>query len=641
MFNLFRSRDRLVRIMLSAVLLVVALSMVTYLIPSYGNTDRSGPDSVVAEVGKETITAHDIQGYVQNAVRSRTVPMDMVSLYLPRIVDDVINYRAMIYEAKRLGLRVSDEDISTAIRMSYPNLFPDGKFVGREAYSAFLTQQNVTVPEFEAQFANNVLIARLTQIVVEGTVVTPAEIEQEYRRRNDKVKIEFVKIEPDKLKSDVSVTPAEMKAYYDKSPGQFPVPEKRSLAILILDPAKIEQSIPVSDGELRSAYAADQDKFRKPERVQARHILIKGGTTPEDDAKAKAKAEDLLKQLKGGANFAELAQKNSQDPGSAFKGGDLGWLVRGQTVKPFEEAAFSLKPHQVSDPVKTQFGYHIIEVLDHQQPHLETFEEARAQLADELRKQRVGKMMEDLSDRATSALKKDPAEKVARDLNLAPPVVADNIGPGSQIPGIGANKDFDQGISGLQKGQVSPPVSLPGNRIALAVVTAVAPARSATFDEVQSQIRSLLAGQKAGQLSGQRAADLFAKVNAMNGDLEKAAKSMGLEVKTPGPFDRSASVEGLGSAAYLVQAFTKPNGTILGPLPIPQGRVIAKVLEKVPPDMSMLAAQRAGLYAELRGKKANERRDLFTEGVREQLTKEGKLKIHKKVVDQLAASYRG
>jgi peptidyl-prolyl cis-trans isomerase D len=640
MFNLFRSRDRLVRIMLSAVLLIVALSMVTYLIPSYGNTDR-GPDSVVAEIGKETITAHDIQARVQEAIQAHLVPTDMVSLYLPQIVDEVISFRAMIYEAKRLGLRVSDEDTSTAIRMSRPDLFPEGKFVGREAYAAALAQQNLTIPEFESQFADNVLISRLTQIVVEGTVVTPGEVEQEYRRLNDKVKVEFVKIDPQKLQSAVTVTPAEVKEYYDKNQGQFPVPEKRSLAILMLDPAKIEQSIQISDAELRSAYEGDKEKFRNPERVLSRHILIKGGTTPEEDAKAKAKAEDILKQLKAGADFAELAKKNSQDPGSAFKGGDLGWLVRGQTVKPFEEAAFALKPKQLSDPIKTQFGYHIIEVLEHQQPHLATFEEARAQLADGLRKERVGKLIEDLSDRAESALKKEPAEKVATALNLAPPVIAENIGPGDPIPGVGANKDLQQGINGLQKGQVSPPVSLPGNRIALAVVTAVTPARSATFEEAQARIRSLLESQKAIQLSSQRASDLVSKVNAMNGDLEKAAKSMGLEVQKPAPFDRAASVEGLGSAAYFSEAFTKPDGTILGPLAVPQGRVIAKVLEKVPADMSLLPAQRAGLVAQLRGKKARERNQLFAEGVREQLIKEGKLKIHKKVVDQLAAAYRG
>jgi len=640
MFNLFRSRDRLVRILLGAILLVVALSMVTYLIPSYGNTDR-GPDSVVAEIGKETVTAHDIQTYVQNGIRAHAVPTDMVALYLPQIIDEVLTFRAKVYEARRLGLRVSDADVSEAIRMSLPDLFPEGKFVGREAYAARVAQMNTTIPEFEKEFADNVLVNRLTQIVVEGTLVTPEEIGQEFHRRNDKVKIEYVKIDPAKLKSEVTVTPAEVKDYYDKNSAAFPVPEKRNLAILILDQAKIEQSIQLSDAELRRAYEADKDKFRNPERVQTRHILIKAGTAPEEDAKAKAKAEDILKQLKAGADFAELAKKNSQDPGSAFKGGDLGWLVRGQTVKPFEDAAFSMKPKQISEPVKTQFGYHIIEVLDHQEAHLETFEEARAQIAEGLRKERAGKMMEDLTDRAESALKKEPAEKVAAELNLAPPITAENLAAGEPIPGIGPNKDLQQSVSALQKGQASDPVSLPGNRIAIAVVTAVTPARSATFEEAQARIRGLLESQKAAQLSGQRASDFVAKVHAMNGDLEKAAKAMGLEAKTPAPFDRAASLEGLGSAAYFAEAFTKPDGTILGPTPIPQGRVVAKVLEKLPADMSQLPAQRAGLETQLRFQKAKERRDLFEAGLREQLIREGKLKIHKKVVDQLAASYRG
>jgi len=640
MFNLFRSRDRMVRFMLSAVLLIVALSMVTYLIPSYGNTDR-GPDSVVAEIGKEKITAHDIQIQVQNAVRARVVPMDMVSLYLPQIVDEIVTTHAMIYEAHRLGLQVSDQDLSSAIRMSFPDLFADGKFVGRDLYNAKVAQMGTTIPEFEQSFADNVLINRLRQIVVEGTVVTPAEVEEEYRRLNDKIKVEFVKIDPEKLKGSVSVTPAEIKEYYDKNVNAFPVPEKRSFSILSLDQSRIEQGINVSEGELHSAYESEKDKFRNPERVQVRHILIKSGNTPDEDAKAKAKAEDILKQLKGGADFAKLAQNNSQDPGSAFKGGDLGWVVRGQTVKPFEEAAFTLKPKQLGEPVKTQFGYHIIEVLDHQQPHLESFEEARAQLLDEIRKQRAGKMMEDLSDRAESGLKKEPAEQVARELNLTTPVAAENIGPGDPIPGIGANRDFQQAVTGLQKGQVSAPVSLPGNRIVLAAVTRVAPTRPSTFEEAQPRIKALLESQKALQLSNQRANELATKIKAMDGDLEKAAKSMGLDVQKPAPFDRAASVEGLGSAAYFAEAFTKPAGTIIGPMSVPQGRMVAKVLETVPADMSQLASQRKGLTAQLRGKKANERNKLFAEGVRDQLTKEGKLKVHKKVIDQLAASYRG
>lgn len=636
----------MVRILLSGILLVVALSMVTYLIPNYGSGDR-GPDSVVAEVGSDTITTHEVQLAIQDQVRGGRMPMDMVPLYLPQTIDQLVTYHALIYEAQRLGLQVSDQETSETIRLTIPSLFPQGKFIGKDAYAAFVAQQNMSIPEFETDMMRRLLVLRLQRIVAEGTLVTPAEIEQEYHRRNDKIKIEYVKVVPDQFKSQVKVAPEDVKAYYDKNRAQFPIPEKRSYAILILDSARIEQTIQPSDGELHQAYENERDRFRIQERVEARHILVKTGKTPEEDAKAKAKAEDLLKQLKGGADFAELAKKNSDDSGpdhksaSAAKGGDLGWLVRGQTVKPFEDAAFSLKPKELSGLVKTQFGYHIIQVLDHQQPHLQTVDEVRPQLIDEARKQRAGQLLEQLSDRATSALRKDPAEKVAKDLNLAPPIMAENVVPGQPIVGIGDSKDFQQAVAGLQKGEVSQPVALPGNRIALAVLTGITPTRTATFEEAQAQIRPMLESQKASQLAEQRAGELAKKVTEMNGDLDKAAKSMGMEVKTPASFTRRGQVEGLSSAAYFAGGFNQPVGTILGPTPVPEGRVIAKVVAHEPADMSLLPAQRAGLEFEMRGEKSRQRDELFREGLREQLIKEGKIKIHKKVVDQLTANFRG
>jgi peptidyl-prolyl cis-trans isomerase D len=640
MFDLFRSRDRLVRILLSGLLLIVALSMVTYLIPSYGSGDR-GPDTVVAEIGKENITSHDIQLAVRNAVRGRSMPQDMVAFYVPQMVEGMVNERAMVFEAQRLGIRASDEDTYNAIRVMAPSLFPGGQFVGRDTYAAMLAQQNLTIPEFESSVARQILISRLQDIVVSGIVVSPTEIEQEYRRRNEKASVQYVKLTTDKFKAEVQVTPAEIKDYYDKNRASFPVPEKKNLAILILDQARIEQSIVPSEPELHRVYENEKEKFRSPERILTRHILLMA-KTPEEDAKVKPKADALVKELKGGGDFAALATKNSQDPGSAPKGGDLGWLVRGQTVKPFEDAAFALKPKEISDPVKSQFGYHIIQVLDHQQPYLKSFEEARSQLLDEVRKERAGKIMQDLIDRAQSALRKEPADTVAKELNLAPPIQAENISAGDAIPTIGANKDFDQSVSALQKGEVSQPVSLPANRVALAVVTGIVPTHPASLEESAEKIRRSLEEQKAAARESDRANELVAKAKAMNGDLEKAAKSMGLEVKTPPPFGRSSAVEGLGASASLGQAFETPEGSLIGPIPVPGGgRVVAKVLSHIPADMSQLPAQTAGLRDELRRRKADERNGLFVAGLREQLIKEGKVKIHQNVVKQLVANYRG
>jgi hypothetical protein len=270
-----------------------------------------------------------------------------------------------------------------------------------------------------------------------------------------------------------------------------------------------------------------------------------------------------------------------------------------------------------------------------------SFDDVKAQLSDEYRKQRVNQSLQDLMDRTQAALKKDPPEKVAKDMNFAPPIVAQNIAPGDPLPEIGVNKEFEQSIAGLQKGEVSQPVSLPQNRIAMAVVTAVAPTHPASFEEAQDRIRKTLEQQKADQLISKRADELLAKANASNGDLAKAAKSMGLEVKTPGPVDRSGAVEGLGQASYISPAFTKPDGAVFGPITLSDGRVIVKVISHIAPDMSQLEAQRSGVRDELKSKKARERNELFEAGLREQLIKEGKVKIHQDVVNRLVANYRG
>jgi peptidyl-prolyl cis-trans isomerase D len=554
----------------------------------------------------------------------------------------MITERTMAYEARRLGIQVSEEDTFNAIRLMLPQLFPDGKFVGKDAYAAMLAQQNITIPEFEDDVARQILINRLREMAIEGTVVSDGEIQQEFRTRGDKVKVQYVKLSPEKLKSAVQVTPAELKAFYDQNRNMFSVPEKRSLAILVIDQTKLEQSINLSDADLRTAYETNKENFRTPERVKVRHILLKTtGKSPEEDAKIKAKAEDLLKQIKGGADFAELARKNSEDPGSAPKGGDLDWVVRGQTVKPFEDTAFSLKPKEFSGLVKTEYGYHILQVLDHEPAHVRTFEEVKSQLADQFRKQRVSQIMQDLSDRAQAALKKDPPDKVAKDLNLAPPIIANNVAPGDPLPEIGASKEFEQSIAGLPKGEVSQPVAVPPNRTVMAVVTNVIPTHAATFEEVQTRVRQSLEQQNLQQLVARRASELVAKAKSMNGDLEKAAKSLGLEVKIPPPFDRQGAVEGLGQAAYLLQAFTQPDGAIFGPVTIPDGQVIVKVVGHEPADLSKFATQRSGLRDELKSRKARERGQLFEAGLRDQLIKEGKVKIHEDVVNRLIAGYRG
>jgi peptidyl-prolyl cis-trans isomerase D len=560
------------------------------------------------------------------------------------MVDQMVTDRALAYEAARLGFQVTDADLADTIRQTIPSLFQDGKFVGKDAYAAMLAQQNLTIADFESDLKRQILITRLREVAIEGTIVTPLEVEQAYRKKNEKIKIEYVKITEDKYRAEVQPTAAEMQNYFKANNARYQTPEKKNLAILIADPAKMEQTAAPTDVDLRRMYSQNLDSFRTPERVKVRHILLKtDGKPASEEPQIKAKAEDLLKQIRGGADFAALAKKNSEDPASAVNGGEYpGFVTRGQTVPEFEKAAFSLKPGQTSDLVKTQYGYHIIQVLQHEDARLRPFEEAKSELLAQAKKQAVNDAMNKISDTAQTVLQKDPAhpEKVAADLNMQL-VRVDGYAAGQTIKEIGPSPDFGQAVAALNKGEVSQLVALPDNKVVLALVTDVVAPRPQTFEEVQSQIRDTIAQNRLTVAVQNHAKELVEKAKSMGGDLAKAAKSMGLEVKTSGEIDRSGTVPGLGSASYLQEGFSRPDGTVFGPISTPDGTVVAKVIAHVDPDLSKLPEQRVALRDQIKSEKARDRNSLFETGLRDALVKQGKIKIHQDVINRLLASYRG
>jgi len=291
--------------------------------------------------------------------------------------------------------------------------------------------------------------------------------------------------------------------------------------------------------------------------------------------------------------------------------------------------------------VKTQYGYHIVQVLQHEEARLRPYEEVKVELAAQIKKQRVGDQMQQIADKAQTALQKDPAhpEKVAADLNMQL-VRADGVEQGKPVPQIGTLPDFDQSIAALKKGEVSAPVALPSDRVALAVVTDVIPPRASTFEEVQSQIKDTMVRQRGTQVVQKHAQELIDKAKAMGGDLEKAAKSIGLTVKTTGEVERTGTVEGLASASYLNEGFIKPAGAVFGPVSTPDGSLVAKVLQHVPADVTKLAAERDKIRDDLKSQKARDRASLFEAGLRDALTKQGTIKVHQNVINNLIAQYR-
>jgi hypothetical protein len=231
---------------------------------------------------------------------------------------------------------------------------------------------------------------------------------------------------------------------------------------------------------------------------------------------------------------------------------------------------------------------------------------------------------------------------VAADLGVQY-VKADNVGPGDPLPEVGVNKEFADAVYSLKKGEVSQPIALAGStKNAMAVCTGEIPAHPAGFEEVQSKLRDAFINDKLKKLVDQKATQLADKARADGGDLAAAAKSMGLEVKTSDAVDRAGAIEGLGSAGMFPDAFAKPAGTIIGPNGLTaDSKVVCKVVEKIPADLSGLASQRLAIRDQIKTEKARTRNALFEVGLREALTKEGKIKVHEDVIDRLLAGYHG
>jgi len=454
------------------------------------------------------------------------------------------------------------------------------------------------------------------------------------------VKVQYAMLAPAEFQKEAEPTEAEIQSWYDNNKQSFTVPDKRSLAVIALDPAKVGAGIQITDAQLHSEYLNRQSDFQTPERVQARHILLKSDAT--NDATVKPKAEALLKQIQGGADFAKLAKEKSEDPGSGANGGELGWIVKGQTVPEFEKAAFSLKPGETSGLVKTTYGYHIIQVEAHEAAHVKPFEEVRPELLADLQKQAAGQQMQNLADRAVAGIRQDPEHPDKTAAALGGTIMnVDNIQPNEPIPGIGVSKDLSDAVSALKKDEVTTgPVVLPDGRALIPVVTNLVPAHVGTLDEVRTQVRDKATQSKLQKIVAAKAADLVSKTQAMGGDLEKAAKSMGITVKTSGDVARQDPIEGVGTASSVADLFTKPVGSIVGPAALSGGQLVARILSNTPADLAGLTAQRAKITDDLHQQKARERAQFFQQGLREAMISSGKLKIHQDVIDRIVATYR-
>ncbi len=641
MFDLFRSRQKAVRYVLGGILMLIAISMVVTLIPGYGSsTPKFEDNSVIAEIGGTKITAAEAAQRAERVLRGNQIPPQMIEVYMPQFIDQMIQQQALIYEFGRLGLTATDEEVLDSMKVTYQQFFQNGVFTGKAQMESILAQQGMTLQDAIDLERSNVLLNKIQDLQFNAAVVSPSEIDEELKRRFEKSKIEYIAFPPAKFKGDVKATPEEIRTYYEAHKDQYASPEKRSFQAIVIDQDKVEKSISVSDAQLRAAYSANMDNYRTPERVHARHILIK--TADKSDAEKKqllTKAQDVLKQVKGGGNFAEIAKKNSDDPGSAEKGGDLGWVVRGQMVPEFEKAVFTLKPNEISDIVTTTYGYHIIQVLEREPARVKPFDEVKASLADDLRKQGLTDKMQSIADQVHAALEKSPgsAAQIAAQFGVDL-VTVTKAAAGEAIPTLGVSPEIDSALIPLQKNGVTPVLVLPSNRMVVAVLTEKFPPKPAELSEVEGKVRDAVLDGKTLMLAQEKAKEAADKIKS-GADMKTVAKAMKLDVTESGDFTRNDSVEGLGHAALIPDAFQKPAGTVIGPIPVQGRTIVYKILDRQGGDISGHQAERAAIMTDLKRRRGQTEFALFEDSVVTRLAAEGKVKINHDAIKRLVASF--
>ena len=441
----------------------------------------------------------------------------------------------------------------------------------------------MTPSEFEDNIRRGLTVEKLRAAITDWLSVPDKELEQEYRRRNDKVKLALVSFTADSVRKDVSASDAEVSGYFEAHKADFKIPEKRKIRYLLVDIEALRTKVNPTAAEIERTYNNNIEQYTTAEQVRASHILLK--TEGKDDATVKAKAEDVLKQARSGADFAELAKKYSEDEASAKQGGDLDYFGKGRMVPKFDQAAFSMEPGTISDLVKTEYGYHIIKLVDKKAATTRTLPEVRQQIADQLAYEKAQAQAGDLAQELEKEIGK-PADldRVAKARGLQ---VQESgfFARDEPILGLGASPEAAARAFDTKQGDVAGPVRT-GRGFAFLTVVARQDGYVPKLDEVKDRVRDEVVKQKARDLSRQKAAAVAAKLKSAT-DFEKAAKAAGLDPKTTELVTRDAPLPDLGVApAVETVAFRLPAGAVSDPIATDSGTAIVKVLEKkeVTPD---------------------------------------------------------
>jgi len=662
MIRFLQKSGQTTKYILGALLLLICASMVITLIPGGVGSDMFGSGTgkgVIAKVDGHEISTDEVRTTAKQMLQRQSpqAASNPIALayFSSMALDELVRRQAMISEANRMGLRVNKDEVADELQHGpryAATFFPGGVFIGKQEYETLLQQNNLTVPEFEDSVAKEVLLTKLQALIVNSASVSESEIHDLFIKQNTKVKFDYAFLREDDLKKSLHPTETELKAFYQSHLATYTnsIPEKRKVKYAVIDTNKVESGIQLTQDDLDSYYRQHRDEYRVPEQVKVSHILIKtpspgpdGKVDEKGVAEAQRRAEDLLKQIKGGANFEELAKKYSEDPGSAKTGGTLGWMGRGQTVPEFDKAIFSSPKGLIPELVRSSaFGFHIIRIDDKQDAHMKPLAEVKAQIEPGLKHQKALQLAQQEAESLLKDARSLQGLDAAATKHNVPVITSDFFTRRDMLPGLGPSPQFMDAVFTAQE-KTPPDIASSTQGPVVFELLATKPPSTPTFEEIRTKIEDEFKNEQARTLLAQKAQELSDRAKAAH-DLKKAAKELGATMKTSDLVLPDGQVPEVGSMSGQASvAFTMKPGEISGPINSGNAASVLQILENQQPSEADYAAKRDQIRDAVLMQKQQERFALFVTNLVDEMTKSGKIKKNQEELKLLtrAASESG
>lgn len=516
---------------------------------------RSERGNVVAEINGSPLLLESFeQAYRQtvNNMRQENPNMDIAQLesmgLRGRIFGQLVNSRLLEQEAKQLHISVSPADLRQAITVLPAFQGQDQSFDPNQ-YRAVLRANDLTPAQFEADFRTDLTLQKLQEFISLPVSVSDQEARDFFTFAQEEVAVAYLSFPWEARQDDFDVSDESIAAYYEDNQESFQVPERIKLAYLNISPANLADPAEVSTEEIQSYYESRKDDYARPEQVQAAHILIKvpQDATDEESEAARQRLVELLVRIQAGESFADLAREHSED-GSAAQGGDMGWFGRGEMVAAFEDAAFALEPGEVSEPVRTPFGWHVIQVADRRENSVEPLEdvapEIRVILAEE---KALDRLPESLDQALEQVLIGSDLEEVAAKLGMDVQET-DFFGMGQPPAQLDLPVEAIPRLFALGENEITPSPILLEDGYLLARVAEREPARVRELEEVRARIETRLRTDMAQAAAREQAESVLRDIR------ENGADPLDHELRTSSAFGRRGFIPELGMQPELTAA---------------------------------------------------------------------------------------